>query len=71
MTEQDIIAEAEHLERQIADADRELRQALQPQLSQILARLESAGAQVPQRLRRLEACLTDEAVEARFDNLPV
>ena len=44
---------------------------LQPQLSQVLERLARGGHHVPARLRSLNAVLLDEAIEQRFDNLPV
>jgi len=71
MTEHDLISQAETLERRISAAEPDQRLALQPQFSKVLARLQSRGCPVPQRLRKLDNALTEEAVEARFDNMPV
>lgn len=62
---------AENLEEQIARAKAETRIALQPQFSSVLGMIAAEGAQVPGRLRRLNAVLVEEAIEARFDNMPV
>lgn len=71
MTEQELFATAEGLERRIVAAGTGERLRLQPQFSAVLQRIQGAGLQVPQRLRRLDAALCDEAVEARFDNMPI
>lgn len=71
MTGQDLFFEVERLESRISRADRAQRLALQPQLSACLIRLKDQGMEVPHRLRRLDAALVDEAIEARFDNMPV
>lgn len=71
MTGAELFSEAERLETRIAGADQQQRLALQPDFSAVLARLKEAGAQVPQRLRRLDAALNDEVLEAQFDNMPV
>lgn len=71
MTAQELLSQAERLESRIAAADRDQRLALQPQFSLVLDRLEKQGEPVPKRLRRLDAALTDEAIEDRFDNMPI
>lgn len=71
MIEQKLFSEAEQLETRISAADLTQRLALQPQFSEVLARLKDRGVQVPQRLRRLDAALNDEVLEAQFDNMPV
>lgn len=71
MTTQDLMTAAEQLERKISGANLAQRLELQPQFSKVLERLQAEGQQVPLRLRRLDAALCDEAVEARFDNMPV
>lgn len=71
MSAQHLIIEAEKLERQIFDASSDGRLRLQPQFNAVVRRLRAEGADVPRRLRRLDAKLRDEAIEARFDNLPV
>jgi hypothetical protein len=65
------MATAEALEQTISESSTEKRLELQPQFSQVIADLISEGTQVPLRMKRLEAALTDEAVEAKFDNMPV
>ncbi|MEO9778785.1 MAG: hypothetical protein ABJH07_06595 [Sedimentitalea sp.] len=62
---------AENLEEQISCAKAEMRIALQPQFSSVLGKIAAEGAQVPGRMRRLDAVLVEEAIEARFDNMPV
>ena len=62
---------AEILELEIARADAAERIRLQPELSRVIARLKAEGQRVPLRLCHLNATLVDEAVEARFDNMPV
>ncbi|GAA6199580.1 hypothetical protein [Aquicoccus sp. SU-CL01552] len=71
MTTHELLTQAERLESRISTADRDQRLALQPQFSQVLERLAEQGAPVPNRLRRLDAALTEEAIEDRFDNLPI
>ncbi len=62
---------AEHLEERISAAKAETRIALQPQFSSVLSKIAAEGARVPRRMRQLDAALLDEAIEARFDNMPV
>lgn len=62
---------AENLEERISVAKAETRIALQPQFSSVIDRMVAEGAQVPARMRRLDAVLVEEVIEARFDNLPV
>ncbi len=71
MNTHELLSQAEQLEHRISAADRDQRLALQPQFSQVLERLEEQGAPVPNRLRRLDAALTQEAIEDRFDNMPI
>ena len=71
MTGPELFSEVEQLETRISAADQAQRLALQPQFSEVLARLKDSGVQVPQRLRRLDAALNDEVLEAQFDNMPV
>lgn len=71
MGNMDLARAANDLEKKIASASSVRRLALQPELSRILARLKADGQSVPTRLRHLEYVLRDEAVEARFDNMPV
>lgn len=71
MSEYELLRAAERLEKQIGSATASKRLALQPEFTRVLGRLKAEGAPVPLRMRRLEADLTDEAIEARFDNMPV
>lgn len=71
MTDHDLFHAARQLEDTIAGANADLRVELQPQLSRILERLSRDGQHIPARLRNLNAVLLDEAIERRFDNLPV
>lgn len=67
----DLFRTAEQLEQKIAEADSDRRIALQPEFSRVLEQIQASGGQVPLRMRRLDASLCDEAIEARFDNMPV
>lgn len=71
MTDYDLSQTALRLEAMITTASGARRIELQPQLSQVLERLARDGHHVPARLRSLNAVLLDEAIEQRFDNLPV
>ncbi len=71
MRTEDLKRRAENLEQMIAKAEPERRLALQPQFSELLERMKSAGQTVPNRMRDLDAALIEEAIEARFDNMPV
>lgn len=71
MTVHELFRTAERLEQRIDAASGAARLALQPQLRAVLHQIEAEGRQVPLHLRRLEASLGDEAVEALFDNMPV
>ncbi len=71
MTTQNLALIAEVLELEIDRADAAERIRLQPELSRVVARLKAEGQRVPLRLCHLDAVLTDEAIEARFDNMPV
>lgn len=62
---------ADDLLERIAMASPEQRLELQPELSRVIDRMQRSGEPVPTRLRNLNAQLCDEAIEARFDNLPV
>ncbi|MFC3613572.1 hypothetical protein ACFORG_07350 [Lutimaribacter marinistellae] len=71
MTANDLILEAERLERTLAGAPREARLEMQPKVSMLIDDLRAQGAKIPSKLRRLDAMLCDEAIEARFDNMPI
>ncbi|MGE4326979.1 MAG: hypothetical protein AB7E21_12875 [Pseudodonghicola sp.] len=67
----DLVQAAERLEKNLTGACAKTRLRLQPEFSQVLSRLQEKGQDVPTRLRRLERALTDEALEAQFDNMPI
>ncbi len=71
MTAQDLYTEAERLERKLNGACLDTRLALQPSVSKVLDKMRSQGVQIPSRLRRLDAALCEDALEARFDNMPI
>ncbi len=71
MSNQELIKVAEHLEKRIEGAPCAMRLALQPEFTRVLDRMRSAGVKIPQRLKRLDETLCEEAVEDSFDNMPV
>ncbi|MFC4666999.1 hypothetical protein ACFO5X_00410 [Seohaeicola nanhaiensis] len=71
MSEHELFLTARRLEASIIGAPAARRLELQPQLNKVIERLAMQGQQVPARLRNLNAVLLDEAIEDRFDNLPV
>ncbi|MFK7754575.1 MAG: hypothetical protein AB8B51_18755 [Sedimentitalea sp.] len=71
MTVLELERTAENLEATLISAGPEARLSLQPKFSDILQKLSASGQRVPRRLRDLDELLLDEAVEARFDNMPV
>ncbi len=58
------------LER-ISKADEQTCYRYQPQLTALIDRLDAAGEHVPNEVRHLEEELTNDAIEAQFDNMPV
>lgn len=71
MSSESLKQSAINLEAMIARADRAERLDLQPRFSRLIDRMAREGEAVPARLRNLNAALLDEAIEARFDNMPV
>ncbi len=71
MTTHDLYSEAEQLEQKLQGACLDTRLELQPSVSKVLDRMRAQGLQIPSRLRRLDAALCEDALEARFDNMPV
>ncbi|WP_171100194.1 MULTISPECIES: hypothetical protein [unclassified Ruegeria] len=71
MNEHDLYSEAEQLEHKLEGACLDTRLELQPSVSRVLDRMRAQGMHIPSRLRRLDAALCEDAVEARFDNMPV
>lgn len=63
--------EAKSIQRQISELAVNERYRLQPRLAGLLGQMRAAGYVVPIELYRLHDELTDEAIEAQFDNMPV
>lgn len=71
MTAQDLYCEAEQLEEKLKGASLDTRLRLQPSVSKVIEKMRAQGIHVPSKLRSLDAALCEDAIEARFDNLPV
>ncbi|MCI5097658.1 MAG: hypothetical protein MRY77_15180 [Rhodobacteraceae bacterium] len=69
--DQDLIRTAEALEQKITGATSTARLAMQPEFARVIDRLRANRVDIPSRLLRLDAALVEEAVEDRFDNMPV
>ena len=67
----DLMKSATELEAKIAKASPQARLALQPELARVLREMQEHGVAVSARLPNLDAELTGEVVEARFDNVPL
>lgn len=59
------------LHDRILQTDADTRYRFQPRLAEAIVELDRAGAPVPPRIRNLNDELLNDAIEARFDNLPV
>jgi len=55
----------------ILDTPEDQRYLIQPELDRLIDRMQAAGLDVPATVRILNEELSDEAIEAQFDNLPV
>ncbi len=71
MSTNSLYSEAEYLEQKLQNACLETRLALQPSVTNVIDRMRQQGVHVPSRLRRLDAALCEDAMEARFDNMPI
>ncbi|WP_050603375.1 hypothetical protein [Ruegeria sp. 6PALISEP08] len=71
MTANGLYSEAEQLEQKLRNACLDTRLALQPSVSKVVDRMRRQRMPVPSRLRRLDAALCEDAMEAQFDNLPI
>jgi hypothetical protein len=71
MTTDNLYFEAQELEQKLQNACLDTRLALQPSFSKIVDRMRQQGMHVPSRMRHLDAALCEDAMEARFDNLPI
>lgn len=61
----------ETLEAALEGADKKTRVALQSKVHRLVCEMKRHGVKVPRHLSHLDCELTEEAVEAQFDNLPV
>lgn len=66
-----VISHADELAQKIRASSPDDRLKLQPEFGRVLQELEQNGAAIPARLRNLHEQLLEEAIEARFDNLPI
>ncbi|OUS22149.1 hypothetical protein DI396_13410 [Litorivita pollutaquae] len=64
-------AQIETLEAAVEAADAQTRVALQSKVHALVCEMRRQGVEVPAHLSHIDCELTDEAVEAQFDNLPV
>lgn len=71
MSAKHLMQAAERLESEISGANASTRLRLQPEFTRLLDRMRDEGEKVPERWRALDAALVDEAIEARFDNMPL
>lgn len=67
----DFGTELDRLTRRIKAEAPQARYRHQPQLRQLIQKMEAEGRQVPKPARNLHQELVCEAIEAQFDNLPV
>ncbi len=61
----------ETLEARIARLPNEQCHVVQKELHDLIERMLGAGLKPPERVRRLDDMLTEGAIEAQFDNMPV
>lgn len=71
MTGLDLHQRAQKLAEEIRAATGEARLSNQADFSKLLEEMHLAGQEVPRALKQLELDLCEEAVERRFDNMPV
>lgn len=71
MSTMNLYSEAERLEQKLENACLDTRLQLQPSVSKVIARMRQQGMHIPSKLRRLDAALCEDAMEAQFDNLPI
>lgn len=71
MTEEEFDSIFTALAARIAKLPEPERQACRPELHALVERAEAAGVPIPEAARQLDEFLSDAAIEAQFDNLPV
>ena len=57
--------------RKIRESNPTTRHRFQPELQSVIAQRKRAGTRIPPEVHSLHNRLCTEAVEARFDNMPV
>ena len=67
----DLTIELERLHDRVLNADADTRYLFQPRLAELVERMDEAGEAVPAGIRQLLDELTNDAIEAQFDNMPV
>lgn len=71
MTEDDVIRAFEALSEKIEALPAGRRQECQAELHALVEKAEALGVKLPVAARDLDDELTDAAIEAQFDNMPV
>ena len=71
MTFEEVERELIALEARIRGAKSGERHLYQPELHKLVHAVRTAGHEVPTHLQELDNELTEAAIEAQFDNLPV
>ncbi|WP_371224399.1 hypothetical protein [Roseovarius sp. 2305UL8-3] len=67
----DILNRLEELKTEIEDVAEMDRLAFEPEITRLVAQLDEQHETVPKDIRNLADELMSEAIEARFDNMPV
>ncbi|PIE12215.1 MAG: hypothetical protein CSA70_10800 [Rhodobacterales bacterium] len=71
MTEQEFLKALDELEDRIEAVPSDKHHVFQAELHGLIERMRNAGVAIPDRVRRMDAALTEDAIEAQFDNMPV
>ncbi len=71
MTEEEFTRAIHILSTRIARCDAAQRHRFQADLHRLVERALAAGLDVPGDVHRLDDQLTDAAIEAQFDNMPI
>jgi hypothetical protein len=71
MTKDNLMNELEDLERRILAQEPTRRHLFQPEFHNLVERMIAAGFTLPDQVKQLDDMLTDAAIEAQFDNMPV
>ena len=67
----DLTTEIGRLHDRILEADIDRRYLFQPRLAALVEQMDVAGVPVPAGIRQMLEELTNDAIEAQFDNMPV